>query len=50
MINKIKINHKKFNNNYKRKTYIFNYLKNDDRNQTKVIVFVYLKVHQSYLF
>ena len=32
MINKIKINYKKFNNDYKRKIYIFNRLKNDDRN------------------
>ena len=32
IINKIEIDYKKFNNDYKRKTYIFNYLKNNGRN------------------
>ena len=50
IINKIEIDYKKFNNNYKKKTYIFNCLENDSRNQAKTIVFVYLKVHQSYSF
>ena len=50
MMNKIKIDHEKFNNNYERKAYIFNYLKNDDRNQTKATVLAYLKIHQSYSF
>ena len=49
-MNKIKINHKKFSNNYKRKAYIFNYLKNNDKNQIKAIIFAYLRIHQSYLF
>ena len=50
IINKIEINHEKFSNNYKRKAYIFNYLENDGRNQAKIIIFVYLKVYQLYLF
>ena len=50
MMNKIKIDCKKFSNDYKRKAYIFNYLENDDRNQTKAIIFAYLKVYQLCLF
>ena len=32
IINKIKIDHKKFSNDYKRKVYIFNHLENDGKN------------------
>ena len=46
MMNKIEIDHKKFNNDYKKKAYIFNYLKNNGKNQAKTTVLIYLKIYQ----